>query len=113
MDYYEITKAIRMKLEYVHAAAGEKDADNITFNVPDIYKSNFEDIICNYVDAINEIKRLKNVRKRLIIFYKAIGYMDWQVSEFLHIGERKIRYHISWLKRFFSEEGPKNDEKSV
>jgi hypothetical protein len=102
MNYYEITKAIRMKLEYVHAAAGEKDADNITFNIPDVYKSRFEDIVCDYVDAVNEIKRVKNLNKRACMFYDAIGYEQWQTGEILKMSQQAVSNNIKWLKRFFS-----------
>jgi len=113
MDYYEITKAIRMKLEYVHAAAGEKDADNITFNLPDVYKSRFEDIVCDYVDAVNEIKRVKNYNKRLCLFYDAAGYSDYQIAGILSISHQSVNRNIHWLKRFFSQEGAKSCQVSV
>jgi len=105
MDYYEITKAIRMKLEYVHAAAGEKDADNISFDIPDIYKSNFEDIICDYVDALAEVMRVKNANKRAILIMDALGYNQEAMADTLHIKHQNVSKNIAWLKRFFSKVG--------
>lgn len=102
MDYYEITKAIRIKLEYVPASAQEYQQD-VNYN-SDVFSADFEDIICNYVDAINEVKRIKNKNKRWCLLYDVLDYEQDMIAEILRVNQSLVSRNIKWLKRFFSQE---------
>ena len=101
MTYSEIKEAIKNRLEYVPASSQELHDDLVMGG----YSTNadFEDIMCEYVDACNEIKRLKNTKKRQIISYKAMGYMDWEIADKLKISERMVRKHTASIKKFYGE----------
>jgi len=60
----------------------------------------FEDVICDYVDAVAIAKKIRNVSKRAILIYKAIGYYDWEIALNLGISERTVRRYTNWLKNF-------------
>lgn len=61
-------------------------------------EAEFEDVICGYVDALAIAKKIKNVRKRAVIVYKALGYCDFEIALNLGISERTIRRYTSWIK---------------
>lgn len=58
-------------------------------------------MICDYVDAVVIAKKIKNVSKRAILIYKAMGYCDWEIALNLGVSERTIRRYTNWLKIFF------------
>jgi len=99
MNLREIIIAVRSKIEYVTASAKPHKEDII--NGSDIFNADFEVLICDYVDAINEVKTLKSYRKKQIIIYLAMGYTQDEIADKLHILQSNVSRHISWLKRFF------------
>ena len=58
----------------------------------------FENTICEYLDALMAIKRIKSVRKRVIIAYRAMGYCNWEIAEILGIAEQNVDKHIAQIK---------------
>ncbi len=63
----------------------------------------FEDIICEYVDALEVIKRIKSVRKRVIIAYRAMGYCNWEIAEMLRLSEKMIDKHLAQIKNILKK----------
>ena len=53
------------------------------------------------MDAVAIAKKIRNVSKRAILIYKAIGYYDWEIALNLGISERTVRRYTNWLKIFF------------
>ena len=102
MNLREIIIAVRSKIEYVTASAQQYKQDINC--VSDVYSADFENICCDYVDVINEVKTLKSYRKRQIIVYLAMGYTQDEIADKLHILQSNVSRHISWLKRFFNKE---------
>ena len=72
--------------------------------------ANFEDIICEYVRALEELKRVRNLNKRACVYYDAIGYNQDQIAWELHIAQQTVSRHLIWLKKFFAKEGVKKGE---
>ena len=99
MDYNTILKAIKNRLEYVPAASQELQDDLIMGGYQT--ESDFEDIMCEYVDALNELKRIRNVNRRKIISYSAMGYHNWEIAKMLGMTENGVDWHIREAKRFF------------
>ncbi len=66
---------------------------------------NFENVMCEYVDAINIIKSIKNINKRAIIMYRAMGYCNWEIAIFLGISERTVDRLIRSIKIFCRKVG--------
>lgn len=60
----------------------------------------FEDIICDYVDAVAVAKKIKNVNKRAILIYKALGYCNYEIAINLGISERTVNNLIKSTKIF-------------
>jgi len=58
-------------------------------------------VICDYVDALAIGEKIKNVRKKATMIYKAMGYCDWEIALNLGVSERTIRRYTNWLKDFF------------
>ena len=65
----------------------------------------FEDIICNYVDAVAIAKKIKNVSKKAILIYKAMGYNNWEIAINLGISERTVDNLIKSIKIFLRKVG--------
>ena len=63
----------------------------------------FEDIICEYVDALEVIKRIKSVRKKSIIAYRAMGYCNWEIAEILGLSEATIDWHLVGIKNILKK----------
>ena len=63
----------------------------------------FENIICEYVDAIEVIGRIKSVRKRSIIAYRAMGYCNWEIAEIIGIAERNVDKHLASIKNILEK----------
>ena len=70
--------------------------------------ANFEDIICEYLRALKELKRVRNLNKRACIYYDAIGYNQDQTAYELHISQQAVSDNLNWLENFFSKECIKN-----
>ena len=62
-------------------------------------------MICNYVDAVTIVKKIKNVGKRAIIIYKVIGYDDWEIAIFLGVSDRTVDNYIKSIKLFLRQVG--------
>ncbi len=77
------------------------------------YNAGFEDIICEWVDVLELIKSIKNVRKRKIIAYKAMGYANWEIAKKLGIAERNIDKHIHTIKKYLSNRVGKSAGKTL
>jgi DNA-binding NarL/FixJ family response regulator len=58
----------------------------------------FENTICEYLDALKVVSRIKSVRKRSIIAYRAMGYCNWEIAEILGIAEQNVDKHIAQIK---------------
>lgn len=100
MDYNEIIQAIRNYSEFVGASSKNYDT-NLIYQIS--YNADFEDIVCDYVDAINEIKKIKNNCKRLCLIYDALGYLERQIAEALSISQSTVSKNLKWLRMFFNK----------
>ena len=60
----------------------------------------FEDVICEYVDAVAIAGKIKNARKRAVLIYKALGYSNWEIALELGISERTISNMLKDVKEF-------------
>jgi len=100
IELYEIIKAIRNYELYLLSIGGFD-----TEGKPKLsrFSTNFEDIICEYVCAMEELKRVKSFNKRACVYYGAIGYLQWQIADKLHINQSTVSRNLSWLKNFFKK----------
>ena len=53
------------------------------------------------MDALNEIKKIRNINKRYCLIYDALGYLEFEIAEMLEISRTAVYRNIKWLKRFF------------
>jgi len=60
----------------------------------------FEEVICDYVDAVAIAKKIKNARKRAVLIHKALGYSNWEIAINLGVSERTIGNYIKSIKEF-------------
>ena len=67
--------------------------------------ADFEDVICDYVDALVIVKKIRNISKKVIIIYKVLGFDNWEIAEELGISERTIDRLIKSLKIFCRKVG--------
>ena len=100
MDYNEIIQAIRNYSEFVEASSKNYDT-NLIYQIS--YNADFEDIICGYVDALDEIKKIRNMNKRYCLVYDALGYQEFEIAEMLGVSRTAVYRNIKWLKRFFNK----------
>ncbi len=116
-NYYQVVKAVVRRLQLVEVqramlslgrmleTSGEKKSKlnkrSHVYNAAYNTEGGFEDTICGYVDVWELVKSIKNVRKRRIIAYKAMGYMDWEIAKKMKLSERMIRYETKSLKNHF------------
>ena len=101
MEYKEILQALRDYSEFIEVSSQKFNDDIISGS--ENTDAGFEEIICNYIDALNEIKRIRNRNKRLCLVYDALGYEQFMIAEILHIAQQTVSKYIKWLKRFFSK----------
>ena len=94
-------KAFTKRLHFVHPKSGIINIDQIS----KLEGAEFEDVICNYVDAIVIAKRIKNVDKRAVLIYKAIGYCNWEIAIILGISERTVNNLVKGIKIFLHKAG--------
>jgi len=99
--FYRVIRGLAGKLHMVHPSGGKyvKIGFGKKFKPP----GGYEDIICEYADAMRVIKKIKDKDKRLIIFYKAMGYQDWEIAEILKKSERTIRRYTASIKEFLED----------
>lgn len=101
MVYKEIIQALRNYSELVEAGSQKFEGDIVSGS--ENTDADFEKIICNWVDAVSEIKRVKNRNKRYCLVYDALGYMERQIAETLRISPAAVCKNIRWLERFFRQ----------
>ncbi|MCX6383158.1 MAG: hypothetical protein NTV16_01525 [Actinobacteria bacterium] len=101
MEYQDILKAIRDYSELVEASS-QKFNSSLVFGTMG-NSADFEEVICNYVDALTEIKRIRNRNKRWCLVYESLGYEDYMIAEVLRINQSTVSRDIKWLKRFFNK----------
>jgi len=101
MEYNEIIQALRNYSELVEASSQKFEGDIISGS--ENTDADFEDAVCAYVDAINEIKRIRNRNKRYCLVYDALGYEQFMIAGILHIAQQAVSKNIRWLKRFFKK----------
>ncbi|MHB8280584.1 MAG: hypothetical protein ACYDIA_23505 [Candidatus Humimicrobiaceae bacterium] len=101
MVYSEILQAIRDYSELVEASS-QKFNSSLVFGTMG-NSADFEEVICNYVDALEEIKRIRNRNKRWCIVYVSLGYEEYMIAETLRMSQSAISQNIKWLKRFFNK----------
>jgi DNA-binding NarL/FixJ family response regulator len=70
---------------------------------PQSTDAGFENTICEYLDALKVVSRIKSVRKRSIIAYRAMGYCNWEIAEILGIAERNVDKHLSTIKNILKK----------
>jgi hypothetical protein len=101
MVYEEIISALRNYSELVEVSSQQFESDIISGS--ENTDGGFEEIICSYIDAVSEIKRIRNRNKRLCLVYDALGYLEYQIAETLRMSQPAVNKNIRWLKRFFSK----------
>jgi len=100
VEYNEIIQALRnySELDDIISQCFTSDIISCSSSTD----AGFEDTVCEFIDALNEIKRIKNRNKRLCLVYDALGYLEYQIAETLRISQQAVSKNIRWLKRFFS-----------
>lgn len=63
----------------------------------------FENIICEYADTLKVVGRIKSVRKKSIIAYKAMGYYNWEIAEIMRLSESMIDKHLAQIKNILKK----------
>jgi hypothetical protein len=99
--FYRVIKGLAGKLHMGNPASGS--IAKIDFVKKFKPPGGYENIICEYVDAMKIIKEIKDKDKRLVIFYKAMGYQDWEIAEKLKKSERTIRRYTASIKEFLED----------
>ena len=100
MKYSKIINAIANYIEFVEVRSQQFNDRILTGS--ENTDAGFEEIICDYVDATGEIKKIRNRNKRLCLIYDALGYMERQTADILQISQQAVSKNIRYLKRFFS-----------
>jgi len=98
MEYKDIIQALRDYSELVEA--GSQQFDGVIVQTGNT-NADFENVVCAYVDALNEIGRVRNRNKRLCLIYDALGYEQYMIAGILHIAQQAVSKNLRWLKRFF------------
>ncbi|MHB1334504.1 MAG: hypothetical protein ACYCXQ_00920 [Candidatus Humimicrobiaceae bacterium] len=101
MLYEEIIAALRNYSELVEAGSQKFEGDIVSG--PENTDADFEDAVCAYVDALNEIKRVRNRNKRYCLVYDALGYEQFMIAEVLRMNQSTVCRNIKWLKIFFNK----------
>lgn len=83
-------------------SSSQKFNSNLTFGTTD-NNADFEEVICNYVEALEEIKRVRNRNKRWCLVYASLGYEEYMIAETLRMSQSAVSQNIKWLKRFFNK----------
>jgi DNA-binding NarL/FixJ family response regulator len=63
----------------------------------------FENTICEYLDALKVVSRIKSVRKRSIIAYRAMGYCNWEIAEIMRLSESMVDKHLAQIKNILKK----------
>ena len=66
-------------------------------------ENGFEDVVCEWVDVLEFVSRIKSVRKRSIIAYRAIGYCNWEIAEIMRLSEKMIDKHLAQIKNILKK----------
>jgi len=101
MNYYEIKKAITNYELYLLTLGGFRGEDA---TITPFSTANFENIVCDYLEALKELKRVRNLNKRACLYYNAIGYNTYQIADKLNITHQAVSANLWWLKNFFGKE---------
>lgn len=98
-NLYEVVKALRRRIYFVHPRSSFAAQ---VLRLPHAYEqeADFEDVICEYVDAINLIKKIRNKRKRDILFLKAKDFNNVQIAISLGISEQAVGQNLKWIEKF-------------
>jgi len=94
--YYEIIKALSARFHLVHPKSKIIDIVKGVTN----REAGFENIICNYADAVAIINKIKNPDKEAILNYKALGYSNKEIAFNLGISQRTLDRLINSIKIF-------------
>jgi len=68
-----------------------------------VREAGFENIICEHIDVANLIRKIKNVNKKAILVYEAMGYRDWEIAIKLGISKQAVSASWKWMEKFFKE----------
>ena len=96
IELYEMIKAFSWRLHFSHPRSKIINPNTISNEGG----AEFEDVICSYVDAVAVAKKIRNVSKRAILIYKAMGYDNWEIAIYLGISERTVNRLIKSIKIF-------------
>lgn len=97
-DYQDVVKAVVRKISMVSPKSSKISYSLVMSNS---YEAGFEDIICGWVDALELLRGIKNIKKKQIIGYKAMGYNNWEIAEILGVSEQAIKQNIARIKKYF------------
>lgn len=99
-DYFNTLKAITKK---IHMVIPQRS--NLSFASAHVQSTDagFENIICEYVDTLKVISRIKSVRKKSIIAYKAMGYYNWEIAEIMRLSESMVDKHLAQIKNILKK----------
>ena len=64
----------------------------------------FERIVNDYVDALEELGRVRNENKKACVYYEAIGYNQDMIAYELNITQQAVSKNVGWLKNYFVKE---------
>ena len=72
--------------------------------------ADWENNVIESIDATRIVKTIKNVSRRIILIYKAVGFTNKEIALKLGISERMVDKHISWIKKYIKGFGKSGDE---
>ena len=77
---------------------------NICEKIITSYRSaKFENIVCEHIQALGELSKVRNLNKRACVYYTAIGYNQDLTASELHITQQAVSKNLKWLKNFFGK----------
>jgi len=68
-----------------------------------VREAGFENTICEFIDVANLIRKIKNINKKAILVYEAMGYDEWEIAIELGISAQAVSKNRKWVENFIKE----------
>ena len=68
-----------------------------------VREAGFENTICEFIDVANLIRKIKNINKKAILIYRAMGFDNWYIAKELGISDQAVSKNIKWMGEFFKK----------
>lgn len=93
-NLYNIIKAISRYIYFTHPKSKLINPNQVSNDGG----AEFEDVVCQYIDAMKIANRIRNRHKRAVLIYKALDYCDFEIALNLGISERTVRRYTGQIK---------------